>query len=206
MRHLPPCRRTKFPSTSPLRLPRGIGSPRSSHPAGERNRWATSVSGGGKHGHTRPGRKRLYQHGTRGHFRPEGSTKGLHTCITFDSLQLNPKQKPIVRGSCRALSRTRTVDPSLPCDPCGNRSQPTATVFACSGASAPIPFATGCQRLQPRGSIKAPSHVVRYGYTVCLRVLWTLWRGQVPTLPSPSTPTRRRASSPAPLVTVCVDP
>jgi hypothetical protein len=47
--------------------------------------------------------------------------------------------------------------PSLPCARRGKRSQPAARVLACSCGSAPIRFATACRRLQPRGSIKAPS-------------------------------------------------
>ena len=43
----------------------------------------------------------------------------------------------------------------------GNGSQPTATVLACSAASATSRFADDCHRLQPRGSIKAPSADLR---------------------------------------------
>ena len=41
-----------------------------------------------------------------------------------------------------------------------NRRQRFGLIFA---GSAPIPFATDCHRLQPRGSTKAPSSVVRPG-------------------------------------------
>src|SRR5438876_12365543 len=44
------------------------------------------------------------------------------------------------------------------------KSAPVATVFACLAASAPIRFATDCHRLQPEGSIKAPSSVACAGY------------------------------------------
>src|ERR671937_80420 len=43
----------------------------------------------------------------------------------------------------------------------GNRRQRFWLVFAVSAA---IRFATDCHRLQPRGSIKAPSNVVTIGY------------------------------------------
>jgi hypothetical protein len=55
--------------------------------------------------------------------------------------------------------------PSLPCRVGGNGSRPTATVFPCFRRLPSCPFATGCHRLQPRGSIKAPSSVVYRGKT-----------------------------------------
>jgi hypothetical protein len=51
------------------------------------------------------------------------------------------------------------LTPSLPC----KRSQPAATVFAFSCGFVPTRFATSCDRLQPRGSIKAPSFVANAG-------------------------------------------
>src|SRR5262249_204176 len=42
-----------------------------------------------------------------------------------------------------------------PCAPNGNRSQPAARFSLDSAVLAPAQFATGCHRLQPRGSIKA---------------------------------------------------
>jgi hypothetical protein len=47
--------------------------------------------------------------------------------------------------------------PSLPRNVSGNRWQLVATVSACFGLYRPLRFATDCHRLQPRGSIKAPS-------------------------------------------------
>jgi hypothetical protein len=38
---------------------------------------------------------------------------GLHTCLTFEDVQINSKKKPRERGFCRALFRTRTLDPLL---------------------------------------------------------------------------------------------
>jgi hypothetical protein len=36
-------------------------------------------------------------------FRPEGSIKGLHTYHTLTILQVDPNEKPWLRGFCRAL-------------------------------------------------------------------------------------------------------
>jgi hypothetical protein len=54
--------------------------------------------------------------------------------------------------------------PSLPWSFGGNRSQPTATVFACLGRFEAVPFATDCHGLRPLGSIKAPRLVASVGY------------------------------------------
>ena len=47
--------------------------------------------------------------------------------------------------------------PSLPWNLSGNRWQPVATDFACFPVSRASRFASDCGRLQPRGSINAPS-------------------------------------------------
>src|SRR6266542_5013937 len=47
--------------------------------------------------------------------------------------------------------------PCLPCTSRRNRWQPVATDFACFWVSRAGRFAADCHRLQPRGSIKAPS-------------------------------------------------
>jgi hypothetical protein len=54
--------------------------------------------------------------------------------------------------------------PSLPWNAACNRSQRTATVLAYFCGSCGRGLAADCHRLQPRGSIKAPSPVVRAGY------------------------------------------
>jgi hypothetical protein len=50
--------------------------------------------------------------------------------LTLMHRSRHTEESPDVRGFCRALFRTRTGDPSLPCGPGGNRSQPTATDLA----------------------------------------------------------------------------
>jgi hypothetical protein len=56
--------------------------------------------------------------------------KGLHTGPTIGELQVELKRKAYVRGFCRALFRTRTVDPSLPwsdeAGSAGKRGKPRA--------------------------------------------------------------------------------
>jgi hypothetical protein len=59
--------------------------------------------------------------------------------------------------------------PCLPCTSRGNRWQPAATDFACFCGFECGRFAAGCHRLQPRGSIKAPSSVVGFGYVAVAR-------------------------------------
>jgi hypothetical protein len=61
--------------------------------------------------------------------------------------------------------------PSLPWNYSGKRWQPTATIFGFSAVFAHARFATDCHRLQPRGSIKAPSSVVGTGYIALLEEL-----------------------------------
>src|SRR5262249_18563194 len=70
----------------------------------------------------------------------------------------------VVPGRMRAT-------PSLPCARLGNRSQPTATVLACFGGFPCRRFASDCHRLQPRGSIKAPSFVFGLGDTAGARAV-----------------------------------
>ena len=55
-------------------------------------------------------------------------------------------------------------NPSLPCTSRGNRSQRRQRFSVDSQGFRPDRFATGCHRLQPRGSIKAPSFVVCLDY------------------------------------------
>ena len=69
-------------------------------------------------------------------------------------------------GEFRALFRTRTGDPLLTILGHGNWSQPTATVFAYFRGVGLTRFATGCDWLQPLGSISAPCLVGRMGYDV----------------------------------------
>jgi hypothetical protein len=79
----------------------------------------------------------------------------------------------------RILARSGRCDPlfskregastrPLPCARCGNRAQSAATVLAHFGHSGARPFATVCHRLQPRGSIKAPSYVAEFDNSAVL--------------------------------------
>jgi hypothetical protein len=79
--------------------------------------------------------------------------------------------------------------PSLPWNVSGNGWQPVATDFACFCGFAVRRFAAGCQRLQPRGSIKAPSLVVREGDSSPAR--------EVAVTPTPSDRTFAQAPPPS---------
>jgi hypothetical protein len=81
---------------------------------------------------------------------------------TLSRVQFDPKEKAQVAGPLQSplTDSNRRPPPyhgtSHPTG--GNPWQRFALVFA---VSAPVPFAPDCQRLHPRGSIKAPSHVRR---------------------------------------------
>jgi hypothetical protein len=86
--------------------------------------------------------------------------------------QLRYRRKPpIASGLFKPSGGLESQTPSLPwrslgnrSQPLGNRSQPTATLFACLSHFRRRSIATGCHRLRPRGSIKAPCFVVCSGY------------------------------------------
>jgi hypothetical protein len=89
----------------------------------------------------------------------------LHTHRTLEIVQVLSKQKaPICGAFAKPPGGLEPPTLSLPWSAEGNRSQPTAKVFAYLSGLRAVALATGCQRLQPRGSIKAPSCVVSSDY------------------------------------------
>jgi catechol 2,3-dioxygenase-like lactoylglutathione lyase family enzyme len=89
--------------------------------------------------------------------RPEGSINGSIPHRTLEIVQVPAKEKaPVCGAFAEPSDGLEPSTPSLPCAPVGNRSQPTATVFAYLSFFAGVSFATGCHGLRPLGSIKAP--------------------------------------------------
>lgn len=78
--------------------------------------------------------------------------------------------------------------PSSPRAPNGKRSQPTATVFACSAVFGPRRIAIGCDGLQPGGSVKAPSSVSIWRRLVLAAWVYGSLRRLRPYRPSASRP------------------
>ena len=109
---------------------------------------------------------------------PEGSIKGSTRSAYWRSCKPFDRKSADLRRFCRAsLTDSNRRTPSLPWNYSGNWFATHDTVFACfRGFRGPHRFATDCHRLQPWGSIKAPSVVACGDYSSC-RGLLLLSRG-----------------------------
>jgi len=81
--------------------------------------------------------------------------KGLHTYRTLVIIQVGPKEKAPFSGAFAEPSDgLEPSTPSLPWNVSRNRWQPVAADSACFYGFEGQPIVTGCDLLQPRGSIK----------------------------------------------------
>jgi hypothetical protein len=114
-----------------------------------------------------------------GVFRPEGSIKGSIPTASCRPRKFSRTEKPCCAGLLQSpLTDSNRRPPPYHTQATGrNPRQRFSPVSAVFGAA---PFASGCHRLQPRGSIKAPFFVVSFGYLlprrVALRVRFTARR------------------------------
>jgi hypothetical protein len=93
-----------------------------------------------------------------------GLHKRLHTWRALSTLQVEPGAKtPIYRDFAEPSDGLEPSTPSLPCAFSATGRNARQWFWLVSAVSGRAAFAIDCPRLQPRGSIKAPSRVVSGG-------------------------------------------
>ena len=103
--------------------------------------------------------------------KPERPTNGSIRCACWRSCRWAERESSIYRNFAEPSDGLEPPTPSLPSNGSRNRCnalQRFSLVFAAFGAAR---FASDCRRLQPRGSIKAPSSVGHFGYVARRTVL-----------------------------------
>ena len=95
----------------------------------------------------------------------EGSIKGSIPTARWRTCKFSPSRKRRFPALLQSpLTDSNRRPPPYHADPAATRRSPRQRFWLVSAVMEAAGFATGCHGLRPRGSIKAPSSVVRSGY------------------------------------------